>query len=103
MYLIKRTTTAPNSPLAITVDRKDPDSTDAGFSGGGSFLFMPAGDPDGNDQAQVDEHCAKALMLDPGNAVHFSCEPPLPGAAGAAAGDAAAGKRKKRKDADAPA
>lgn len=94
MYKITRTSKTPNSPLTIIVDRPQEGSPDFGMSGGGQFQFMPNGQ-DG-DTFQVDAHVAKTLMLDPGNAVHFSCEPSLDGAA-AAADDAEAAAPKSRK------
>lgn len=90
-YLIKRTSTVPSSPLRVVVAQGDGD--EAGLNLGGSFMFEPAGQ-DG-DQAQVSDHAAKVIMGDPGLAVHFECQPPLPGLA-AAAPAADGGRRRTR-------
>jgi len=73
MYLIKRTSTVPNSPLQVQVD-----GPDGAFQQGGVYYFQPAGQD--NDQHQVSEHAARIIMGDPGLAQHFECDPALPDA-----------------------
>jgi len=90
MYLLKRITNVPASPLRVVVAQADGD--EAGLNLGGSFMFEPAGQ-DG-DQAQVSEHAAKVIMGDPGLAVHFECQPPLQ--APAAPVDGGGGGRKRK-------
>jgi hypothetical protein len=85
-FLITRTSKTPNSPLVVVVDSPKEGTPFFGVSGGGGFEFQPNGQ-DG-DSAQVDEYVAGILMGDPGNAEHFSCEPPFQ-AAGDPDGDAA--------------
>ena len=75
MYLLKRVTTVPATPLTIQVDGIPDGSGDGNFQGGGVYLFQPAGQDE--DQHQVSEHAAVAIMSDPGLADHFSCDPPL--------------------------
>lgn len=103
MYLIKRVSTVPGSPLTVQVDGRPDDSGDGGFQGGGVYLFQPAGQDD--DQHQVPEHAARAIMSDPGLRVHFECSPalpepePEPAAANEAAAepDSAGGGKRRRK------
>lgn len=80
MYLVKRITTEPRTAFRVQVAQQDGD--DAGLAIGGTFYFEPAGQ-DG-DQAQMSEHAARAIMDDPGLAVHFTCQPALPSRAPAA-------------------
>lgn len=91
-FLLKRTSTAPDSPMRIVVAQADGD--EAGLNVGGTFFFEPAG-KDG-DQHQVSEHAAKVIMGDPGLAVHFECQPPLTQAAPVAPADGAATKKTKK-------
>jgi hypothetical protein len=97
MYTLRRITTVPNSPLRILVDEPAPDSPDAGFTAGGSFLFEPAGQ-DG-DTAGVSDHTAAVIMGDTSLAAHFDCSPPWvnPNAAPAAESDAALKPKRTRK------
>lgn len=75
MYLLKRVTTVPASPLTIQVDGIRDDSGEGNFQGGGVYLFQPAGQDE--DRHQVSEHAARAIMSDPGIAFHFTCDPDL--------------------------
>lgn len=101
MYLLKRITKVPDSPLKILVDQPQGDG-DAGLGLGGSFYFMPAGQE--GDTYQVMEGTARTIMGDPSLAVHFECTPPVPGLGPAeqepeaepAGGPAAGGKRRGR-------
>jgi len=76
MFTLIRITTTPASPLRVQVAQ--PQDSDAGLTVGGSFYFMPAGDPNGDDRAGMTEHAARTIMGDPGLAPHFRCEPALP-------------------------
>lgn len=78
MFTLTRLSTAPTSPLRIVVSQ--PDGDEAGLHLGGSFYFQPAGDAHGDDRATMSEYAARAILSDPGLAVHFRCEPPLPAA-----------------------
>lgn len=80
MYVIKRTSTVPDSPMRVLVDQ--PAGSDGGFGQGGSFYFFPAGQE--GDQVGVGEHVARAIMGDASLAEHFECDPPLPSAVDAA-------------------
>jgi hypothetical protein len=86
MFTLTRLSTVPSSPLKVVVSQ--PDGDDAGLTVGGSFYFQPAGDAHGDDTAGMSEYAARAIMGDPGLAVHFRCEPPLPAPAATPALDA---------------
>lgn len=74
MYLLKRTTKIPASPMRVLVAESD--GVDAGLGDGGTFYFQPDGD-DGSEYT-VTEHVAQTIMEDPELAKHFSCTPPCP-------------------------
>lgn len=98
MYVIKRVSTVPNSPLKISIDQ--PDGGDGGFQQGGVYYFQPAGQE--GDQHQVSEHAATVIMKDRGLAPHFTCSPALPGdVADATEPDSVAGGRRRSKAATA--
>lgn len=96
MYVLRRITTAPGTALRILVDQPEPDSPDAGFTVGGSFMFEPAGQ-DG-DRCSVSDHVAGIVMGDRELSKHFECSPPWKGAKPTAApgGDLGAGKVEKK-------
>lgn len=79
MYSLKRISKHPATALRVAVDNQEPGSQDAGFLGGGTFYFMPAGQE--GDTAQVNAHAARVIMGDAGMREHFECTPPLDGPA----------------------
>lgn len=102
MFILKRKTTAPATPIKIIVDAPQGDG-DGGFMAGGQYHFYPAGSTDGPDTHQCSEIATRSIMEDPAIAVHFECTPPwqslkpgLPESATAPEG-AAAGKGKGRR------
>lgn len=107
MYLIKRVSTVPASPLNVAIDA--PDGGDGGFHQGGHFYFMAAGE-DG-DSHRLDERAARIIMSDAGLAQHFTCDPALPSSevepaaveaesAAVAEPDSTSGSRRRRRPAD---
>jgi hypothetical protein len=79
--IIRRISTSPDSPLRVSVDIPDAEGN-GGFHSGGVYYFQPAGHqvdgkPTGEDQYQVTEEAARAIMSDPELRKHFTCEPPL--------------------------
>jgi hypothetical protein len=100
MYKIKRITKEPGTALRVQISQ--PASGEAGLAAGGTFFFSPAGE-DGDTQ-QLDEQQARAIMEDHGLAVHFACDPALPGPVTdtvvAPAEVVDASKKKKKTDAD---
>lgn len=95
-YNLKRTTTAPNSPMRVMIS--DPANGDL-LNSGGTFYFMPAGQ-DG-DNHDVNEYVATEVMADKSMAVHFECTPPAPtkhGAKAAAHTDASAAASKQAEE-----
>lgn len=81
MYTIRRTSTAPASPLVVQVDGQAADANDGQFQQGGVYAFMPAGQDD--DHHQVPEHVARKIMAS-GLDQHLTCDPDLPAAVPAA-------------------
>lgn len=80
MYRLQRITKEPATALRIQISL--PSDGDAGLAHGGTFWFQPAGDPNGDDAAGgLNEQQARAIMDDASLAPHFTCTPPLPGAA----------------------
>lgn len=77
-YKVQRITKEPATALRVQISL--PSDGDAGLAHGGTFWFEPAGSAD--DAADgLSEQQARAIMDDPGLAVHFTCTPKLPGAA----------------------
>ena len=75
-YKVQRISTEPATALRIQISI--PTDGDAGLAHGGTFWFQPAGDPNGDDSAAgLNEAQARAIMDDPGLAVHFTCTPDL--------------------------
>lgn len=75
-YKVQRISTEPATALRIQISL--PTDGDAGLAHGGTFWFQPAGDPNGDDSAAgLSEAQARAIMDDPGLAVHFVCTPDL--------------------------
>lgn len=79
-YKVQRITKEPATALRVQISI--PSDGDAGLAHGGTFWFAPAGDAEGEDAAAgLSEQQARAIMDDPGLAVHFACTPALPGPA----------------------
>lgn len=77
MFKLQRITTVPGTALRVQISL--PSDGEAGLAHGGTFWFQPAGDPRGDDTVDgLTEHQARAIMDDPGLAVHFTCSPALP-------------------------
>ncbi len=78
MYLIKRVSTVPATPLVCQLDAAPGDGS-AGLQQAGIYYFQPAGQ-EGDTHQVPTEHAARAIMDDPGLAPHFTCTPALPAA-----------------------
>lgn len=76
MFKVQRISNEPATALRVQISL--PVEGEAGLAHGGTFWFQPADDPSGDTWATLNEQQARAIMDDPGLAVHFTCTPPLP-------------------------